>query len=108
MQKKDKQCGTCPDGKVRDTEGKCVMPEVTFSSLVLSFNTTALFHLGELPHPESGKKSVDLESAKNAIDTLTLLQEKTKGNLDEREQELLTRVVYELKMRFVQSQKERS
>jgi len=104
MQEEEKKCESCPDGQVRNAEGRCVMPEVTFSSLVLSFNTTALFHLGELPHPESGKKMIDLESAKNAIDTLTLLQKKTEGNLDSSEQELLTRVLYELKIRFVKSQ----
>jgi hypothetical protein len=103
MSEQEKQCGTCPDGKVRNNEGKCVMPEVTFSSLVLSFNTTALFHMGELAHPESGQKVVDLELAKNAIDTLGILEEKTRGNLDANEGELLTRVLYELKMRFVQS-----
>ena len=103
MSGQDKQCKKCPDGKVRNKEGKCVMPEVTFSSLVLSFNTSALFHMGELAHPESGQKVVDLELAKNAIDTLTLLQKKTQGNLDSNESELLIRVLYELKMRFVQS-----
>ncbi|MCF6187368.1 MAG: DUF1844 domain-containing protein [Desulfobulbaceae bacterium] len=82
------------------------MPEITFPSLVLSFNTTALFHMGELAHPESGQKVVDLELAKNAIDTLTILQEKTKGNLENDENELLTRVLYELKMRFVQACRE--
>lgn len=106
MSEQEKKCGTCPDGRVRDNEGKCVMPEVTFSSLVLSFNTSALFHMGELVHPESGQKMVDLELAKNAIDTLTLLDAKTKGNLDANEGELLTRVLYELKMRFVQACKE--
>jgi len=103
MSEKEKKCGTCPDGRVRNNEGKCVMPEVTFSFLVLSFNTTALFHMGELVHPESGKKNVDLELAKHAIDTLSILEEKTRGNLDGNEGELLTRVLYELKMRFVKS-----
>lgn len=94
-------CGDCPDGKVRDASGRCVMPEVTFASLVLSLNTSALYHMGELPHPETGRKLVDRELAKHTIDTLMLLDGKTKGNLDPDEQELLTRVLYELKMRFV-------
>ncbi len=102
MDNQAKQCG-CPDGKVRNREGKCVMPEVTFSSFVLSLNTSALYHLGEIGDPESGRKVVDLDLAKNAIDTLALLKEKTRGNLSNDESELLTRVVYELKMRFVQS-----
>ncbi len=105
MSKQENKCG-CPDGKVRDGEGKCVMPEVTFSSFVLSLNTSALYHLGEIGDPQTGRKSIDLDLAKNAIDTLALLQEKTKGNLSNDEGELLTRVVYELKMRFVQTCKE--
>lgn len=102
MDNQDKQCG-CPDGKIRNREGKCVMPDVTFSSFVLSLNTSALYHLGEIGDPESGRKVVDLELAKNAIDTLAILKEKTRGNLSNDETVLLTRVVYELKMRFVQS-----
>jgi len=79
------------------------MPEVSFVSLVLSLNTTALYHMGELPHPESGRKVVDLELAKHTIDTLSMLADKTKGNLDGEENELLTRVLYELKMRFIKA-----
>lgn len=94
-------CEECPDGMVRDGSGECVMPEVTFASLVLSLNTSALFHMGELPHPETGQKTVDKALAKHTIDTLGLLSEKTKGNLDNDEGELLTRVLYELKMKFV-------
>ncbi len=100
MSEKNGGCD-CPEGKVRNAAGKCVMPEVTFNSFVLSLNTTALFHLGEIAHPESGRKDVDLELAKHTIDTLTMLAEKTGGNLDAQENELLTKVLYELKMRFI-------
>ena len=54
------QCCDCPDGQVKDAFGKCVMPTVTFSSLLLSLNTSALFHMGELAHPESGKTVMEL------------------------------------------------
>ena len=57
--------------------------------------------MGELPDPQTGRKSVDMELAKHAIDTLALLQDKTRGNLAEDEAELLTRILYELKMRYV-------
>jgi hypothetical protein len=79
------------------------MPQVTFASLVLSLNTTALFHLGELDHPESGEKVVDHELVKHTIDTLVLLREKTTGNLESDESELLNNVLYDLKMRFVKA-----
>ena len=102
MSEKTSDCG-CPDGRVRNAAGKCVMPEVTFTTFVLSLNTTALFHLGDLAHPESGRKIVDLEMAKHTIDTLSMLADKTSGNLDGQENELLTNVLYELKMRFVKA-----
>lgn len=94
-------CKECPDGMVKDDAGRCVMPEVTFASFVLSLNTSALFHMGELPHPETGEKMVDAALAKHTIDTLGMMAEKTKGNLETDESELLTRVLYELKMKFV-------
>ena len=65
------------------------MPAVSFISFIPSLNTTALFHLGDLPHPETGQKVVDLELARHSIDTLVMLEEKTKGNLEKDEQELM-------------------
>jgi hypothetical protein len=79
------------------------MPEVTFASLVLSLNTSALFHMGELKHPETGEKVLDLELAKHTIDTLDLLRQKTKGNLDSDESQLLENILYELKIRYVKA-----
>ncbi len=103
MSESSNNCGGCPEGRVRNREGKCVMPEVSFASFILSLNTSALFHLGELPHPETGETVRDIELARHTIDTLTMLAEKTRGNLDADENELLTRMLYELKMRFVKA-----
>lgn len=94
-------CDECPDGMVKDASGQCVMPQVTFTSFVLSLNTSALFHMGELPHPETGQKVVDVALAQHTIDTLSMLSDKTCNNLDKNEAELLKRVIYELKMKFV-------
>ena len=91
----------CGDGKVPDKDGKCVMPEVTFMAFVMSLNTSALFHLGEIADPVSGEKVVDLPLARHAIDTLALLETKTEGNLDEDEQEMLKNVLFDVKLRFV-------
>ena len=98
----EKDC-ECREGMVKNRNGDCVMPAVSFISLILSLNTTALFHLGELPHPETGQKSMELELARHSIDTLVMLEAKTKGNLEKDEQELLDRVLYELKMRFIKA-----
>lgn len=98
-------CDECPDGMVKDESGRCVMPQVTFTSFILSLNTSALFHMGELPHPESGQKVIDAGLAKHTIDTIDLLREKTSGNLDPEEQELVTRVLYDLKLKYVNLQR---
>ena len=102
MSEQKKDC-ECPEGRVKNRNGECVMPAVSFISFILSLNTTALFHLGELPHPETGRKLLDLELARHSIDTLIMLEEKTQGNLEKDEAELLDKVVYELKMRFVRA-----
>lgn len=103
MSEQQQNCKPCEGGRVRDESGKCVMPEVTFTSFVLSLNTTALFHLGELVHPETGAKQVDLDLVKHTVDTLILLRDKTKGNLEKDESELLSTVLYDLKMRYVKA-----
>ncbi|MBU0944936.1 MAG: DUF1844 domain-containing protein [Proteobacteria bacterium] len=92
----------CGDRKVPDQHGRCVMPEVTFTAFIMSLNTSAIYHLGEIADPVSGKKIVDFTLARHAIDTLVLLQEKTKGNLDSDEAQLLKNILYDIKMRFVQ------
>lgn len=100
----NQDCG-CGEGKVPDKEGKCVMPEVTFSAFVMSLNTSVLFHLGFVADPATGKKQVDLDLARHGIDTLTLIEQKTKGNLTTEEQEMLKNILYDLKIRFVQEAK---
>jgi len=100
VKKAGKDCG-CGEGKVPDKEGRCVMPEVTFSAFVMSLNTSALFHLGELADPQTGARGVDLDLARHAIDSLTMIQNKTKGNLSHEEEELLKNLLYDLKVKFV-------
>ena len=97
---KNEECKPCPEGQVR-RDGKCVMPEVTFAALVMSLNTSALFHLGEISDPTTGDKLQDLVLAKHTIDTLKLLENKTTGNLTDEEQDILKNVLYDLKMRYV-------
>jgi hypothetical protein len=93
-------CG-CGEGKVPNKEGRCVMPEVTFPAFVLSLNTSALYHLGEIADPQTGKRIVEPDLARHAIDTLVLIQNKTKGNLTPDEEELLKNILYDIKIRFV-------
>lgn len=102
-QNKD-DCG-CGDGKVPDKDGRCVMPEVTFSAFIMSLNTSVLFHLGVIEDPATGNKTVDLDLARHGIDTLMLIQEKTSGNLSNDEEEMLKNILYDLKIKFVQTAK---
>ncbi len=95
----------CGEGKVPDKNGKCVMPEVTFSAFVMSLNTSILYHLGEIKDPATGKTEVNYDLARHAIDTLVMLQQKTKGNLSRDEEEMLKNIVYDIKLRFVRAMK---
>ena len=85
------------------------LPRVDFSTFVLSLGTSALYHLGVVPHPETGRKvdPPEVALARQTIDTLEMLEVKTRGNLDDPERELLESLLYELRMRFVESGKPR-
>jgi hypothetical protein len=105
MEKEGENICGCGEGKVPDRHGRCVMPAVTFSAFIMSLNTSILFHLGELTDPISGRTVVDFDLARNAIDTLVMLEQKTKGNLSRDEEELLKSIVYDSKIRFVKAVK---
>ena len=105
MAEENTSSSVCGEGEVPDKEGRCVMPEVTFSTFVMSLNTSVLYHLGELPDPESGERFVNLDLARHAIDTLAVLEQKTKGNLTEEESELMRNILYDVKIRFVNAAK---
>lgn len=76
-------------------------PPVDFTNFVLSLSTSALFHFGDFPDTEGGTVQKNLPAVKQTIDILDMLNEKTKGNLDENESKLIQGVLYELKMRFI-------
>ena len=77
------------------------LPEVTFSTFVLSLASSALVHLGEVPNPETGNTVRDEALARNAIDLLTMLDDKTRNGLTPEESKLMRDVLYELRMKFV-------
>lgn len=78
-----------------------VLPEVTFSSFIFSLSTTAMLHFGDFPDPTTKKPTKNLAAAKQTIDMLDMIKNKTRGNLDDNEKELLDGLLYELKMRYV-------
>ena len=84
------------------TEKKVEIPEATFSSLILMLATGSLQNLGLMPNPMSKKVEKNLPLAHHTIDTLGLLKEKTKGNLEKEEEKLLDELLYDLRMKFLE------
>jgi hypothetical protein len=81
-------------------------PRVDFAVLVHSFFVTALYHLGAAPDPETGKTAPpNPVLARQNIDILELIEEKTRGNLSADEAGLLEGLLYEARMRFVEATK---
>lgn len=79
--------------------------EVDFSSFVISLATQVVIHLGEIPHPESNQRMENLEAARQTIDILALLEDKTVGNLSQDESHLLKEALTSLRMAFVNKSK---
>jgi hypothetical protein len=77
------------------------LPPANFATLVSSMVTQILFALGGIQDPQTGRRYLDLPLAKHHIDTLSMLEEKTKGNLSEEEKKLLDQALYEVRMLFV-------
>ena len=80
-------------------------PGISFAGFVISLATTAAVHFGDIPDPNTGEKmETDLVAAHQMIDLISLLQDKTKGNLTDDEAKLVDDLLYELRMRYVQAQ----
>ena len=77
------------------------LPALDFSTFVLSLSHSALVHMGDAPDPD-GKRSVNLPLARQTIDLLTLLQDKTHGNLSGPEERILGQAIYDLRLRYVE------
>ncbi len=80
---------------------QATMPQVTFSTFILSLASSALMQLGEVPNPETGQMEEHLELARHTIDVLEMLHCKTKGCLEHEEELLLKDVLYEVRMKYV-------
>jgi len=91
-----------PGGEMREEQPEVPLPRMDFTTFCLSLASSAMIHLGHAPSPESGKTEKSLPLAKQTIDILEMLEEKTRGNLSANEEKLLSTVLYDLRMRFVQ------
>ncbi|MFT5431046.1 MAG: hypothetical protein ACI9OJ_001725 [Myxococcota bacterium] len=77
-------------------------PGSDFETFVLSLASSAMLHLGAVPDPDTGEKSCNLPMAKHTIALLEMLAEKTRGNLSQTEGDLLARLLYDLRKRFIE------
>ena len=77
------------------------LPPPSFSLLVATLGSQAMVALGQVPNPLDGKTEVRLDLARHAIEMITILEQKTKGNLDEDEARMLESVLHQLRMAFV-------
>jgi len=88
---------TASDGNAEEGQ----LPEISFATFILSLNASALVNLGAIDDPTSGTKSKNLMVGKQTIDILSMLEEKTRGNVTEDEAQMLKSILYELRMLYV-------
>jgi hypothetical protein len=81
------------------------LPTLDFSTFILSLSHSALLHLGETPHPETNAVERTLPLARQTIDLIALMEEKTKGNLSGDEERLISQILFDLRMRYLEHSK---
>ena len=87
-----------PESRPPGAETAAAEAEIDFSGFALSLATTGMVHLGLIPDPVSGKREENLPGARQMIAILTVLREKTRGNLSNEESKLLDSLIYEMQM----------
>lgn len=91
--------------KSEAAEECATLPPMDFTRFCLSLASSALIYMGETDDPETGAPQADPALAKQTIDILAMLEEKTRGNLTDAESKLLSTILYDLRMRFLQKPK---
>jgi len=95
--------GAKPSDATRQRAGqRRELPPPSFTALVSSLATQAMFAMGGMEDPQTQRRYVDLELAKFHIDTLAVLEDKTRGNLSDEEKKLLDEVLYQCRMHYVE------
>jgi hypothetical protein len=84
-------------------EGEQALPPADFTTFMISMGASALMHLGDTPNPATNRVEQNLPLARHTIDTLEMLQEKTRGNLSEEESTVFESLLSDLKMRYVKA-----
>ena len=101
-EKKEAESGAAGEEPTAETdEPPLQFPEINFATFIVSLNHSALLHLGAIEDPSSGTKNKNLPIAKQTIDILSMLQEKTSGNLSTEEESMLKNILYDLRIMYV-------
>ncbi len=108
-QKADTESMDAPDTDAKDQKtagpesvaGEFRLPAINFATFIFSLNSSALVQLGLMDDPGTGKKVKNLPLAKQTIDILGLLEEKTRGNLSREEEDMLKHILYDLRILYV-------
>ncbi|MGM0418783.1 MAG: DUF1844 domain-containing protein [Thermodesulfobacteriota bacterium] len=77
------------------------MPGADFSTFIMSLNASALYNLGAIPDPSTGENIKNVSMAKQTIDLIGMLKEKTKGNLNDEEKNLIENILHDLRLMYV-------
>ncbi len=93
-------------GKPASEEDAGELPPASLAMLISTFYSQAMMALGVMANPVNGEKKTDLRMAKHFIDTLEMLQEKTKGNTDEEESKMFDEVLHLLRMAYIGARKD--
>ena len=87
----------------KDEQQETPLPEISFINLIFSLSTSVLIQLGEIQDPITQQLAKNLPLAKQTIDLIGMLEEKTKGNLTSDEGKILENILYDLRMRYVKA-----
>lgn len=85
-------------------QGEGVFPRIDFTTFILSLNASALVHMGVVEDPGTGQRRRNMMLAKQTIDVLAMLEEKTRGNLKEDEERLFLHLLQDLRLRYVRGE----
>lgn len=98
---KQERTGKSGPGGQQKAAATSPLPAINFATFIFSLNSSALVQLGMMEDPTSGEKSKNLPLAKQTIDILSMLEEKSRGNLDADEAAMLKNILYDLRIHYV-------
>jgi hypothetical protein len=95
------EAGEAQPGAASGAEQQIPLPDLTFASFLVSLSSSAFISMGQMPNPQTGQQEKNLPLAKQTIDLLGLLREKTRNNLTSEEENLFDHLLYDLRMAYI-------